>query len=75
MVGALSSTRGATRTFSAPSAPALQVGERIYGVQETLLFSGIHDAVGELGELADVLLAAERPGAQRMSVGDGELVG
>ncbi len=74
IVGALSSTRGSTRTFSDPSAPGFRSGIHRRRRQKPLLLVGIDDTVGQFGELGDVLIASERAGAQRVRVGDGELV-
>ncbi len=52
-----------------------QFGQALGGGEEPLDLVLGHEAGGEGAELVDVLLAGERPGAERVGVGDGDLVG
>ena len=61
--------------FSWSSSPAASSGRRCAAVEEPLdLVVGSTQAGGQGAELVDVLLAGERPGAQRVGVGHGDLV-
>src|SRR5512133_82473 len=52
-----------------------ELGEAFDGGQEPFDLGFLHQPRGEGAELVDVLLAGERPGAEGVGVGDGDLVG
>src|ERR1700761_2643850 len=57
-----------------PQIEGSEIAEVLEGVQKPLLLNGVHHAGAELAEFSDVLRTPERPGASRMSIGNGELV-
>ena len=61
--------------FSWSSSPAASSGRRSAAARNRSISAVLDEPGGQGAELVDVLLAGERPGAQRVRVGDGDLVG
>src|SRR5690606_12526308 len=51
-----------------------ELGQALRDVEEALDLVGLKHALGEGAELADVMLAREGPGTERVGVGDSDLV-